>query len=54
MTNNDLLNMKLTVHEVEARIGRVEKVQQDIMERLDVLEAFFKNIKKITTDYQGE
>lgn len=67
MTNKDiklkLLNLKLAIHELEARLNRVEtdshppifkeKTAEDIDSRLQVLEAFFSNIKKITTDYNG-
>ena len=52
MENKDLLDIKMTVHEIEARLSRIESNQQDLFERLSLVEAFFDSIEKITTDYQ--
>jgi len=51
-----ILELKLSIHELEARLNRIEKklIAQEVLEttdaRLEVLEAFHNNIKLITTD----
>ena len=52
----EILELKLSIHELEARLSRIEKklITQEVLEttdaRLEVLEAFHNNIKLITTD----
>ena len=56
---SELLSIKLTLHELSTRLNNLEtdshppvfKVEE-FDARLQVLEAFFNNIKRITTDYE--
>ena len=40
-----MISVQLTAHELDARISLID-------DRLQVLEAFFNNIRKITTTYE--
>ena len=49
--------LKLVMHELDARLSRIERKLEDDGEekevRIQVIEAFIDNIKKITTNYRG-
>ena len=50
----ELMQIKLSIHEVEARMNRLEKnninKEEEFDSRLQVLEAFYNNIRLITTE----
>ena len=50
-TKDALNDIKLSIHELTARVDKLEKDTYDILDaRLQVIEAFYNNIKLITTN----